>query len=66
MDGEELRQRMLERYEINLEPEMSGYVMRKLGQVGGATSPRHFPVIGGNARTGVPMRTLVDPDRLTQ
>ncbi len=64
MDGEELRKRMLDAYGIRVEPEMSEYVLRRLRQAGNAL--RELPVIGGEARTGRPVRTMVDLARLQQ
>jgi hypothetical protein len=40
---------------------MVRYVLRRLEQAGGAL--RELPVIGGNARTGAPVRTVIDPSR---
>ena len=64
MDGEAIRKRMLESYGIRVEPHMSDYVARRLKQAGDALSS--FQVIGGDARTGIPVRTMVDPVQLTQ
>jgi hypothetical protein len=55
----ELQQRVLEAYGIRVEPEMCRYVMKKLQQAGAAL--RELPVIGGEAKTGVPTRRLIDP-----
>lgn len=55
---------MLDAYGIRVEPEMSEYVLRRLRQVSGAM--RELPVIGGEARTGMPVRTVVDLARLQQ
>ena len=62
MDGEEIRKRMLESYGIRVEPQMSEYVLRRLKQAGDAL--RELPVIGGEARTGMPVRTMVDLAKL--
>jgi hypothetical protein len=53
----DVQQRLLDLYGIRVEPEMGRYVMRMLTS-GGASK---LPVIGGNAKTGMPMRTLIDP-----
>jgi len=59
----DLQQRILDAYGIRVEPEMVRYVLRRLSQAG---SPlRELPVIGGNARTGMPVRMLIDPSNLT-
>ena len=64
MDGEEIRKRVLEAYGIRVEPEMSEYVLRRLRQAG--TALRELPVIGGEARTGMPVRRTIDLARLQQ
>ena len=64
MDGEELRKRMLESYGIRVEPHMSAYVLRRLAQAGSAL--RELPVIGGEARTGTPVRRMIDLAQLQQ
>ena len=65
MDGEEIRKRMLDAYGIRVEPEMTAYVARRLTQAGDALGGG-FPVMGGDARTGMPVRAVVDPAQLTQ
>jgi hypothetical protein len=62
VDGEAIRKRMLDAYGIRVEPHMSEYVLRRLKQAGGAL--RELPVIGGEARTGMPVRMTVDLARL--
>ena len=64
MDGDEIRRRVLETYGIRVDPEMSEYVLRRLSQAGSAL--RELPVIGGEARTGMPVRTVIDLARLQQ
>jgi hypothetical protein len=54
----EVQQRVLDAYGIRVEPEMAKYLLRRLsagGKVG---------VIGGDARTGMPTRKLIDPAAL--
>jgi len=53
----DVQQRVLDLYGIRVEPEMGRYIMRKL--TSGGTSM--LPVIGGNAKTGMPMRAWIDP-----
>jgi hypothetical protein len=53
----EVQQRLLDVYGLRVEPAMGRYVMRHL--TSGEASK--LPVIGGNAKTGTPMRTLIDP-----
>lgn len=59
MDATELQQTLLNRFGIRVEPHMSAYVERRLSD--GAT----LPVIGGDARTGRPVRRMIDPAELT-
>ena len=58
MDGEAIRQKMLESYGLRVEPHMSDYVARRLKQAGVAL--RELPVIGGEARTGMPIRKMIN------
>ena len=62
MDGEAIRQKMLESYGLRVEPHMSDYVARRLKQAGDALAS--IPVIGGDARTGMPVRTSVETTTL--
>jgi len=67
MDEVQIRRRLLEHYGIRVDPEMSKYVLRHLQQARSALA--QIPVMGGDARTGIPLRLLVDaaqvarPDR---
>jgi hypothetical protein len=63
MDAAEVRRRLLAQYGIRIENEMSNYVVRRLAQAGDALA--QFPVMGGDARTGVPLRLLIDSQQLT-
>ena len=58
----EIQRRLLDAYGIRVEPEMARYVLRRLTD----DPSLKLNVIGGNARTGTPMRTLIDPARLTK
>ena len=58
MELTDVQQRVLDAYGIRVEPEMGRYVIRRLQQAGAAL--RELPVIGGDARTGVPVRRLID------
>jgi len=62
MELSDVQKRLLDFYGIRVEPEMGRYVLRRLQQAGGAL--RELPVIGGNARTGVPVRMMIDPAAL--
>jgi hypothetical protein len=55
VDAREVRTRMLAQFGIRIEPEMSRYVLRRLAAPAGET----FPIMGGDARTGVPVRRLI-------
>ena len=62
VDGEAIRKRMLDAYGSRVEPEMSEYGLRRLRHAGDAL--RELPVIGGEARTGRPVRQMIDLARL--
>ena len=64
MDGEAIRKRMLDAYGIRVEPEMTAYVARRLTQAADALAGFH--VIGGDARTGMPIRKMVEPAEFTR
>ena len=59
MDVDEVRRRILKRYGIRVEPEMGSYALKKLLGKGST-----FAVMGGDARTGVAVRLVVDPVKL--
>jgi hypothetical protein len=63
VDRSEIERRMLSAYGVRVEPAMSEYIARRLAAAGAAL--RELPVIGGDARTGLPTRVVVDPSRLT-
>jgi hypothetical protein len=48
-----------DRLGVRVGPEMSRYAARRL-----TASPEVFPIIGADARTGVPRRYIVDPNLL--
>ena len=54
MDEREIRRRLLAQFGIRIEPHMSRYVLGRLG-----AGDSDVPVMGGDARTGVPLRTVV-------
>lgn len=62
MDTAELQRRVLERHGIRVEPAMGEYVLRRLSQAGAAL--RELPIIGGDARTGLPIRATIDATAL--
>ncbi len=55
MDTAEVRTRLLAQYGIRIDPAMGRYVLRQLQEPAGDT----FPIMGGDARTGVPVRRLI-------
>ena len=57
MDATDVRKRMLAQFGIRIEPAMSAYVLRQLAQQAGPGAS--FPVMGGDARTGVPVRRSI-------
>jgi hypothetical protein len=58
VDAGDVRTRMLAQFGLRIEPAMSAYVIRQLGNTA-SSSGASFPVMGGAARTGVPVRRLV-------
>ena len=58
MDPVDVRTRMLAQFGMRIEPAMSRYVVRQLGNTA-SSSGASFPVMGGDARTGVPVRRLI-------
>ena len=62
MEIADLQKRVLQAYGIRVEPEMARYALRRLEQAGSAL--RELPVIGGNAKTGAPVRAVIDPAAL--
>ncbi len=66
MDAEVVRKLILERFGIRVEEQMSAYVLRKIDQAGGALPKgSSFAVMGGDARTGVPVRQMISASDLT-
>lgn len=57
MDAGEVRRRMLAQFGIRIEPAMSRYVLRQF-EAGPGES---IPIMGGDARTGVPVRRFIPP-----
>ena len=55
-DSEDVRRLVLDHAGLRIEPIMGQYVARRLGETPGAQS---IPIIGGDARTGVPVRVSV-------
>ena len=59
MDETEIRRRLLSRFNLRTGEETSRYVLRHLGD------GQPIPVMGGDARTGVAVLTVVDPRELS-
>jgi len=62
VDLSELQRRLLQHYGLRVEDEMGHYVLRRLTQAGQALA--ELPVIGGDARTGMPLRISVSSTSL--
>jgi hypothetical protein len=62
MDAEQMRKRMLDAYGVRVEPQMSEYVVRQFARAGASLAS--LMVIGGDARTGMPLRLTIDPEKL--
>ena len=60
MDEKEIARRLRDNFGIRIEPEMSAYARRQLERPGAT----EFHVMGAHARTGVPMRTLINVEAL--
>lgn len=66
MDAKDVRDIFLNRFNVRLEPEMCTYVLRRLkAGLPLAATPETLPVMGGHARTGVPVRYLAPVSSLT-
>jgi len=64
LDANDVRKRILEHYGIRVDPEMSAYALRQLQQAGQALRQASFPIMGGDARTGVAVRRMIDANTL--
>ena len=60
VDESRLRQWFLDRAGVRLGPQTCAYVLRRLPDGG------PIPVMGGDARTGVPVRRLLNPTDLAE
>ena len=56
----EVQKQFLHRLNLRIGPETAAYVLRRID----AGSASALPVMGGNARTGVPVRLLVEPSQI--
>ena len=55
---------MLKQYGLRIGPAMGRYVLEQLSRARTGPSVRLFPVIGGDARTGVPKRQVIPAQEL--
>ena len=56
MDASDVQRQILQRYGIRVEPAMSDYAFCKLR---GKNAPS-FAIMGGDARTGIPVRHMIN------
>jgi len=63
VDRKEIQQALLARG-VRIEPEMADYVARRLLEQ--KSQERMIPLLGGDARTGVPIRTTISRNELTK
>jgi hypothetical protein len=61
MNEHEIRRRLLARFGLRVRPEMTRYILAQLGESDG---PNEFPIIAGDARTGVAIRRSIARDAL--
>ncbi len=64
MNPPEVQRLLLAHLGLRVGPEVAAYVLRRLTQAGDAL--RELPVIGGEARTGIPVRMNIELARLQQ
>jgi hypothetical protein len=60
LNSDEAKRLMLAKFSLRIEPAMSEHVAVKMS--GAKSSPAKFAVMGAEARSGVPMRIVVDPN----
>ena len=65
MNALAIQRALLRQFGLRIEPEMSRYVERQLLEARTGLTMRAIPVIGGNARTGIPMRQWIESASLT-
>ena len=59
MGSEEIEKALLDHHGLRITPAMSEYILAKL-----KSSPREIPIIAGDAKTGMPIRTVIPSDTL--
>jgi hypothetical protein len=65
MNAADVQKRILEVYGIRVETRMGEYVLSKLDPAGRALRKGSIVVMGGHARTGVPLRQSIRGEQLT-
>ncbi len=59
MTTADVRATLLDRYGLRAEPAMQAYILDRLAQ------PDRFPILAGDARTGLPVRQVIVPAEFT-
>lgn len=59
MTEPDVREIFLKKLGLRIEPEMAGYVLKQTQPESGSAEP--FPVMAADARTGMPVRKMIDP-----
>ena len=59
MGNEDIEKALLDRHGLRITPAMGEYILAKL-----KTAPNEIPIIAGDARTGMPIRTTIPGDTL--
>ena len=65
MDALAIQRAMLRDHNLRIEAEMSKYVAQQFADVQNGLTLGAIPVIGGNARTGMPLRKTIELTALT-
>lgn len=63
VEARDIQQRILDAYGIRVDAETGSYIARQIDQSGRAR--QKFAVIGGQAKTGEPLRLMIDPAALS-
>jgi len=58
LNESDVREMFLRKLGLRIEPEMAGYVLKRLQA--GNSKTESFPVMGADARTGMPVRRMID------
>jgi len=60
----DVRDLILKKTGVRIEPEMARYVLKQVQSDRGSGPSKAFPIIGADARTGMPLRQMVEPQVL--